>query len=71
MNKNYGYYIIVDPMEPIGTFKYVAKVRMVTYKNGVKDKEIGDQFSETYGKTRNEAEAKMEEKVQSWLKSQE
>lgn len=54
----------------MGDIVYIAKVtRFVDRKLGVDIS--ADQFGELWGKTKAEAEAKMTEKVDAWIASQE
>jgi len=70
--KKFNYEIAVKKLTPPigGVYKYYAKIAYIYEDIRMKEIKINYDFGETYGKTKSEAERKMEDKVKKWVECQ-
>ena len=61
--------LVQDMIPPIGgTLKYYAVVQFLVVKTDEGNKRINPNLDESYGKTKDEARRKMQDKLDKWLK---
>ncbi len=61
--------LVQDLIPPIGgVFKYYAVIQFLVVETPEGNKHINPNLKEVYGKTQEEAQTKMKEKLDNWLK---